>query len=212
MPSTDIAVIVRSADPLTLAGAVSHLRHTPGLELVESPPQPGRSWVAVVLTDRVDYMTVVELRRLTREPRQRVVLVADRLREAELMTVLGCGVQTVLWRSEVTPSRLSGAVRAAAQGESRLPQDLLGQLLTRVGRSQRAVTNALSPAVPAVGLAPREVEVLKLLADGMNTREIAVKLSYSERTIKNVLSGLMRRLQLQNRVHAVAYAMREGYI
>jgi DNA-binding NarL/FixJ family response regulator len=204
MPSNDIAVIVRSADPLTQAGAISHLRYTPGLELVESQPRPGRVQVAVVLAQRMDEMTVVELRRLTREPGQRVVLVTDRLREHELMTVLEYGVRTILWRSDVTPSRLAGAVRAAANGESQLPQDLLGQLMGQVGRSQRAAA--------AAGLAPREIDVLKLLAEGLDTREVAEKLVYSERTIKNVLSGVMTRLRLRNRAHAVAYALREGYI
>lgn len=212
VPSTDITVTVRSADPLTQAGAISHLRQTPGLELVESPHRPGRVRVAVVLTHRLDDMTIVELRRLTREPGQQVVLVTDRLREPELMAVLECGVRTIMWRSDATPSRLAQAVRAAAQGESHLPQDLLGQLMAQVGRSRRAAANALSPAVPAAGLAPREIEVLKLLADGMDTREIAAKLSYSERTIKNTISGLMNRLQLRHRAHAVAYAVREGYI
>jgi DNA-binding NarL/FixJ family response regulator len=52
--------------------------------------------------------------------------------------------------------------------------------------------------------------VLKLLADGMDTGEIAATLNYSERTIKNVLHGLMSRLDLRNRSHAVAYALRAG--
>ena len=50
------------------------------------------------------------------------------------------------------------------------------------------------------------------LADGLDTQQIAGKLSYSERTVKNVLHGLMHRLQLRNRAHAVAFALREGYI
>jgi DNA-binding NarL/FixJ family response regulator len=212
MSPPNIAVTVRSADPLTLAGAISHLRHTPGLELVESPLRPGRDGVRVVLTHRLDDMTVVELRRLVREPGQQVVLVTDRLRESELITVLQCGVRTILWRSEVTPNRLARAVRAAAHGESHLPQDLLNRLMAHVGRSRRAVANVPAPAVPAGGLAPREIDVLKLLADGMSTREIAATLSYSERTIRNVLTGLMSRLQLRNRAHAVAHAVREGYI
>jgi DNA-binding NarL/FixJ family response regulator len=54
--------------------------------------------------------------------------------------------------------------------------------------------------------------VLRLVADGLDTHQIAEKLAYSERTIKNVLYGVMSRLQLRNRAHAVAYALREGYI
>jgi DNA-binding NarL/FixJ family response regulator len=211
MPTTDIAVTVRSADPLTRAGVQSHLRHTPGLEVVDPPLPPGRESVVLLLTQRLDEMTVVELRKLTREPGRRVVLVPDRLREPELLTVLEYGVRVVLWRADATPSRLERAIRAAASGESQLPLDLLGQLVENVGRTRQPVSE-LSAAPPMVGFAPREIDVLKLLADGLNTRQIAHKLAYSERTIKNVLSALMTRMQLRNRVHAVAYALREGYI
>jgi DNA-binding NarL/FixJ family response regulator len=54
--------------------------------------------------------------------------------------------------------------------------------------------------------------VLRLVADGYETREIASKLSYSERTVKNVLHELTSRLQLRNRAHAVAYALRHDMI
>jgi DNA-binding NarL/FixJ family response regulator len=50
------------------------------------------------------------------------------------------------------------------------------------------------------------------MADGMDTAEIATKLSYSERTVKNVFYGLTNRLHLRNRPHAVAYALRKGMI
>jgi DNA-binding NarL/FixJ family response regulator len=56
------------------------------------------------------------------------------------------------------------------------------------------------------------VAVLKLIAEGHDTAEIAKALSYSERTIKNVLQSAMIRLQVRNRSHAVAYAVREGLI
>ncbi|CAM5282882.1 response regulator transcription factor [Streptomyces californicus] len=62
------------------------------------------------------------------------------------------------------------------------------------------------------GLASREVDVLRLVAEGYDTADIATKLAYSERTIKNVLHSVMTRLQLRNRSHAVAYAMRQGLI
>jgi DNA-binding NarL/FixJ family response regulator len=56
------------------------------------------------------------------------------------------------------------------------------------------------------------VRVLKLVAEGLDTSEIADSLSYSERTIKNVLHEVTTRLQLRNRSHAVAYALRNGLI
>jgi len=64
----------------------------------------------------------------------------------------------------------------------------------------------------ASGPSPRERDVLTLLADGCSTREIAQRLSYSERTIKNVLQDFNTRLQLRNRTQAVAYAVRRGWI
>ena len=67
-------------------------------------------------------------------------------------------------------------------------------------------------ATSFTGLATREIEVLRLVADGFGTSEIAHQLSYSERTVKNVLHDITTRLQLRNRSHAVAYALRQGLI
>jgi DNA-binding NarL/FixJ family response regulator len=58
----------------------------------------------------------------------------------------------------------------------------------------------------------RERQVLALLAEGHSTREVAQRLAYSERTIKNVLQEFTTRLQLRNRTQAVAYAVRRGWI
>ena len=91
-----------------------------------------------------------------------------------------------------------------------MPPDLLGRLLEQVGRLQRQV---LAPrGLTFAGLTPREAQVLKLVADGHDTSEIALELCYSERTVKNVLHDVTTRLQLRNRSHAVAYALREGLI
>ena len=66
--------------------------------------------------------------------------------------------------------------------------------------------------VPPSGPTPRERDVLELLADGHSTREIAIRLAYSERTIKNILQDLTTRLHLRNRTQAVAHAVRSGWI
>jgi DNA-binding NarL/FixJ family response regulator len=62
------------------------------------------------------------------------------------------------------------------------------------------------------GLTEREVKVLRLLADGMDTTEVGRQLFLSERTVKNVVHDIMSRLNLRNRTHAVAYALRQGLI
>jgi DNA-binding NarL/FixJ family response regulator len=79
-----------------------------------------------------------------------------------------------------------------------------------MGRLQRHV---LGPrGLTFSGLSERELGVLRLVADGLDTSEIAERLSYSERTIKNIIHDITTRLHLRNRSHAVAFAMRHGLI
>ena len=126
------------------------------------------------------------------------------------MRAVECGVVGLVRRSDATTDRLLSVIASAAAGEGTVPPDLLGRLLDQVGRLQRTV---LDPrGITFTGLASREIEVLKLVAEGWDTAQIATRLSYSERTVKNVLHDVTTRLQLRNRSHAVAYAMREGLI
>ncbi|MGW0535187.1 response regulator transcription factor [Streptomyces sp. NPDC003032] len=228
MSDTRISVAVHAADPLSRAGVISHLRHQPSVELVdrtedtsktpgathEAAPPPER--VAVMLVDRLDDPAGTELRRLARSAEQRVVLIASELREPELLAAVECGVRAILWRHQATPQKLLRAVHSAARGEGELPPDLINRLMTQLGRLRLSALDGTPSAagalVPTLGMAPREVDVVRLIADGLDTKQISEKLAYSERTVKNVLHALMTRLQLQNRAHAVAYALREGYI
>jgi DNA-binding NarL/FixJ family response regulator len=205
-----IPVAVHAPDPISLAGVTSQLRQEPAIELVEQASErPGG--VAVLLADALDQPTMSRLRRLVRTDGARAVLVVRSIREADLLDVIECGVGAIVWRHEATGHRLVQAVLAASRGDGDLPGDLLGRLITQVGTLQRS--SAAHPGgIPSAGLAPREVDVLRLVAEGLDTGEIAGKLSYSERTVKNVMHGLTTRLQLRNRAHAVAYALREGHI
>lgn len=228
MSDTRISVAVHATDPLSRAGVISHLRHQPSVELVdraEDPSQtpqtapgtaPAPERVAVMLVDRLDDLAGTELRRLARSAEQRVVLIAGELREPELLTVVECGVRAILWRHQATPQKLLRAVHSAARGEGELPPDLINRLMTQLGRLRLSALDgppsAAGALVPTLGMAPREVDVVRLIAEGLDTKQISEKLAYSERTVKNVLHALMTRLQLQNRAHAVAYALREGYI
>ncbi|MFF3957458.1 response regulator transcription factor [Streptomyces sp. NPDC001890] len=170
----------------------------------EGPPQ-----VTVVATDEIDEQALRTLRRIQRT-RSRTVLVVTDIDEQKLVSAAECGVTGVVKRAESTPEHLLEVIRTVAQDGGCVPPDLLGQLLTEVGRLQKQV---LGPrGLHFTGLSAREVDVLRLVAEGYDTADIATKLSYSERTIKNVLHSVMTRLQLRNRTHAVAYAMRQGLI
>ncbi|MFF7635958.1 response regulator transcription factor [Kitasatospora sp. NPDC008050] len=205
-----VSVAIHASDPISQTGVTTQLREYPELlRLDETHQENGQ--VALLLADAVDASLPLRVRKLARAGNSRVVLVVDQIREAELMELVTCGVSAILWRREATGNRLLRAILAAGRGEGYLPADLLGRLLTQVGRLQSSQEGPAGVA-PTAGMAPREVDVVRLLAEGKDTQEIAVRLAYSERTVKNVLHNLMNRFQLHNRAHAVAYAMREGYI
>ncbi|MDP9388657.1 MAG: response regulator transcription factor [Actinomycetota bacterium] len=204
-----ITIRVHAADPISRSGVASQLRSRPEIRVLEEADAE-RAAVAVVVADEVDEGAVRLLRSLHRTDDARIVLVAARLDDAALLRAVEGGVCAVVRRSEASPERLVGAVRAAGEGDGSIPPDLLGRLLSQVARLQCQV---LAPrGLNLTGLSEREVEVLRLIADGNDTNEIARTLCYSERTVKNVIHDVTTRLQLRNRSHAVAFAVRQGLI
>jgi DNA-binding NarL/FixJ family response regulator len=165
--------------------------------------------VSLVVADRVAEPSLRAIRAL-RQRATSVVLMVVEVDDGSLVSAIEAGVAALIRRAEATPDRLVAVIRSAAAGEAAVPPDLLCRLLNQVGQLQRQVLapRGLSFAV----LADREVEVLRLVADGLDTAEIATRLSYSQRTIKTVLHDVTTRLQLRNRSHAVAYALRNGLI
>ena len=121
--------------------------------------------------------------------------------ERQLRELVEADVGAVLPQADLTPESLGASVRSVVAGGVTLPRDLLPRLLK------------LIPAQPGGGgLSPRERDVLRLLADGHDTREIASDLCYSERTVKNVVHDVLMKLNCRTRAHAVALATREGVI
>ncbi|MCU1686074.1 MAG: LuxR family transcriptional regulator [Amycolatopsis sp.] len=204
-----VRVAVQASDPITLAGLTSYLRSRPEMSVVSRDELTDRD-VLVVAVDRITPKVVSMMRGFGTEALVSKVLVTNELKEADLLTAVECRVVSVLSRAAATGDRLVGSVLSAAAGGGVMPPDLLGELLEHVRRLQREV---LAPrGLSASGLTPREIDVLRLMADGWDTAEIAGKLCYSERTVKNVIYALTSRLKLKNRPHAVAYAMRAGMI
>jgi DNA-binding NarL/FixJ family response regulator len=207
MSSTSVPTYVHARDPISQAGVVAQLRMRPEIRVVETAPQ---SAVTVMIADTVDDATTRELRALRKDGQPRLMLVATAVDDAALVAAAEAGVAGLLRRCDASADMLVRTIVKVASGEGEVPPDLLGRLLEQVGRLQRQV---LAPrGLTFTGLTPRETEVLRLVAEGLDTGEIALRMCYSERTVKNVLHDLTTRLQLRNRTHAVAYAVREGLI
>lgn len=202
-------VFIYANDPISQAGVASQLRPRPEVQLVDAE-ELDRAEVAVVVTECVDEEVLRVLRAVRRGSVPRTVLIAAALDDKAVVTAAEAGVSALVRRSEVTPERLVSVILKARDGGAEMPADLLAGLLGQVGRLQRQV---LAPrGLQFSGLSDREVEVLRLVAEGLDTGEIARQLAFSERTIKSVLHDVTTRLQLRNRAHAVAFAVREGFI
>jgi DNA-binding NarL/FixJ family response regulator len=204
-----VRVTLQALDPLSHAGLAALMQYRTDLTVLRSA-QRAEADVLIMAAERLTSDVIATLRRAGAEVNVPVVLVVQEIAEAELLTAVECRVVAILPRAAVTAERLAHSVKAAAAGGGVMPPNLVGELLKHVERMQRDV---LTPnGLNASGLTPREVDVLRLMADGFDTNEIAGKLCYSERTVKNVIYGVTHRLKLRNRSHAVAYALRAGMI
>ena len=204
-----IRVFVFGEDPISQAGVATQLRGRPEVLVVDGTDIDSAE-VADVIVDQMGENTARTVHAVQRGGCPRVVLVVSELDDAGLLVAVETGVSGLLRRREATPERLAAAVTSAASGDGTLAPDLLGRLMAQMSRLQRDV---LAPrGIGPAGLTDRERDVLRLLADGLDTAEIAGQLAYSERTIKNIIHDLTTRLNLKNRSHAVAYAVKSGLI
>jgi DNA-binding NarL/FixJ family response regulator len=204
-----IGVVVHGGDPVSRAGISSQLRMGGEFQLLEEDAaEPG--CVALVVADQMDAETGVTVRTLRLHGVTRIVLLVTRIDDKALLAAVEAGVSGVVRRHQATQHALGAAIRSAAADEGTLPPDLLGRLLSQVGQLQRQVLNPRG--LTFAGLTEREIGVLRLLAEGLDTAEVGGRLFYSERTVKNIIHDVTSRLELRNRTHAVAYAIREGLI
>jgi DNA-binding NarL/FixJ family response regulator len=202
-------VVVRATDPILHNGVCVALRSRDDVRVVDDDPD-GSAVVALLVADRLDEPMTRLLSALHHQGFTRIVLVAGEVDDNEVLNAVEHGVCAVARRADAGPEVLVRLIKAAAAGEGALPPDLLGRLLNRVSRLQRQV---LQPrGLHLGGMSNRETEVLRLVASGFSTQEIADELCYSQRTVKSILHDVTNRFQLRNRSHAVAYALREGLI
>ncbi|MER5387732.1 response regulator transcription factor [Saccharopolyspora sp. NPDC002686] len=166
--------------------------------------------VVVFAADRVTTEVMAAIRRVASRSTAPVVLVTSELDRAHLLGSVECRVVAVLHRRTATEERLVKAIGLAAKGGGVLPPELLGDLLRQVQSLQEEV---LAPhGLNAAGLTRREIDVVRLLADGLGTGAIGTRLCYSERTVKNIIHAMTSRLKLRNRSQLVAYGLRAGVI
>lgn len=203
MPQT--TVVVFSDDPIVKQGADAYLRTVDRLRLVTLDAMPAVD-VVLVFAGRVSEETMALLRGVatTRPGRGgRLVLVAGEMDECYLLRAVEYGMTTLLMRYDSDYSDVLGAI--LEPDEALMPSALLRSMADYLRR-------ATERGAGGHGLSSREIDVLRLLAEGADTAEIAGRMSYSERTVKRIINTVQKRLCLRNRAHAVSYAMRSGLL
>jgi DNA-binding NarL/FixJ family response regulator len=126
--------------------------------------------------------------------------------EADLYDALKNGASGYLLK-ESSIDEVTNAVRLAGQGHALISPSMATKLLEEF----KAVSRADRPAVSTPRLTERELEVLRLVAQGLNNREIGKQLFITENTVKNHVRNTLEKLQLHSRLEAVMYAIGEQW-
>lgn len=178
----DITVV---GDAPTAEAAVAFCATTPvDLVLMDLSFGSGRSGVDAT----------AELRALAQPPN--VLVVTNYDTDADILSAIEAGACGYILK-DTPPMELLVAVRSAAAGESVLSPAVASKLMIRVRRADTT-------------LSPREIEVLRLVADGSSNREIAKELFLSETTVKSHLVHIYAKLGVRSRTSAVARAREQG--
>jgi DNA-binding NarL/FixJ family response regulator len=204
-----IRIVVRAADALTVAGIERALRRWPGIEIL-TPERMDDPHVAVLAGHRATVDEVNALR--GRRVRLGVPIVLVTARGGDLPALAACHVVTVLPRAAAISEEMAEIVAVAAGRAGADPADLRAELQVQAEKLRHEFSDEPAGSGDRIPLTEREIAVLRLLGDGLDTADIALRLRYSERTVKNIIYAMTGRLRLRNRVHAVAVAAKAGLI
>jgi DNA-binding NarL/FixJ family response regulator len=145
---------------------------------------------------------------LEQAPLARVLVLTISAEDSDVMDAMMAGACGYLLKDAAVEELVSG-VRAAAAGESSISPRIATKVLARL---RRDATEREENARTHTGLSEREIEVLRLLAEGKGNAEIAAELFISPKTVKNHIASILMKLQIENRIQAAVYAVRAGII
>jgi DNA-binding NarL/FixJ family response regulator len=141
-------------------------------------------------------------------PLARVVVLTISVDDEDVMDAVMAGACGYLLKDASIEDLLTG-IRAAAAGESLISPQIASKVLQRLRSQGKSVDAA---ATIRAELSDREVEVLKLIANGKDNAQIAGELFISPKTVKNHISNILMKLQIDNRIQAAVYAVRSGIV
>ncbi|GAA4138145.1 response regulator transcription factor [Actinospica acidiphila] len=219
-PERPVRVVVCDDQMLVRTGLVTIIGAQPDME-VAGECADGRAAVDLARKERPDVVVMdvrmpvldgIEATRLlagsgVRDPVKVLVVTTFNLDEY-VYEALRAGASGFLLK-DAPPDRLLHGIRTVASGAALLDPEVTRQLVGRYASRIRPSEDGGDREVP---LTPRELEVLRLIADGLSNSEIAAALVISQETVKTFVSRILSKLQLRDRVQAVVYAYRRGLV
>jgi NarL family two-component system response regulator LiaR len=162
----------------------------------------------VVLMDLVmPGLDGVEATRLVKQasPRTQVIVLTSYHQDEHIFPAIRAGALSYLLK-DVGPEELADAVRKAAAGDAVLHPRVAARVVQELHGARPDEPN------PFTELSERELDVLRVIADGLSNAEIAERLVISEKTVKSHVSNILSKLHLADRTQAAVYAWREGVV
>ncbi len=201
-----LEMVLEEEDDIELVGQAS--------DGAEAREKAGESLPDVVLMDvRMPKSSGIEACRAMKEaaPSTKIVMLTISDEEEDLFEAIRAGASGYLLK-DIPLDEVAGSVRAVYGGQSLISPAMAGKLLTEFATLARRPEEERVQQVPPPKLTDREMEVLKLVARGMNNRDIARELFISENTVKNHVRNILEKLQIHSRMEAVMIALRDKLI
>ena len=216
-----IRVLIVDDHALFRRGLEMVLAEEPDFELVgeasdgaEAVAKAGEALPDVILMDiRMPKSSGIEACRAMKEvaPSAKIVMLTISDEEEDLFEAIRAGASGYLLK-DIPYDEVADVVRAVHGGQSLINPSMAAKLLTEFAALAKRDGEERAQEVPAPKLTDREMEVLRLVARGMNNRDIAKELFISENTVKNHVRNILEKLQIHSRMEAVMIAVRENLI
>jgi len=213
MPNSPIRVLIVEDDPMMQLGLEQSLMTYPQLDIV-GRAEDGYLGVQAALTLKPDLVVMdIGLPRLdgiaaTQQikavlPQTRIVMLTSHQTETEIIAALSSGADAYCIKG-ASVERLLSAIAAAVEGAAYLDPQI----------ARRVIENLKPPSTTSnsYNLSTRELEVLRLIVEGLSNPQIAEKLYLSPNTVKTHVRGIMNKLAVDDRVQAAVVALRSGLI
>lgn len=215
MKNKPVRVVIVDDHPIVRAGMRMVLDGVPGIQIVGEGTngQDALRQVAelhpdvLVLDVNLPDISGLEVtRRLHAQGTATAVLILTVRNDSQMVfDLLQAGAAGYVLKDD-TLETLGSALQAVANGEIWLSSRITEQVI------QRALGEAKAPSKPSPGLTPREMEVLRLLALGLDNEAIAQNLTLTMRTVQNHVSTIYGKLGVDSRAEAILYAIRRGWV